>query len=279
MGAGMARALRRGGHEVVVWNRTRAKAEPLADDGISVAESVGEAVQGADVVMTMLFDADATLSVREELMAALGDDAVWLQAGTVGPDSQRQIAEGAKGRMLDAPVVGTKKPAEEGKLVALVSGPAALVDNARLVLDAISAKTIVVGDEIGSASSLKLVCNAWIAVLTTGTAQSIGFAERLGVDPALFLQVIGGGPADSPYAQLKGQAMVEGEYATSFAVDGLAKDLALMEDAARRAHFPDELFAAVRDLFERASAEGHGKEDIAAVRFVFNDPEIGRGAG
>src|SRR6478672_9246360 len=92
MGAGMARSLRRAGHDVVAWNRTAAKAEPLAKDGIEVAESVTEAVTGAGAVITMLFDADATLAIADDLLAALGPDAVWIQSGTVGPDGAHRIA-------------------------------------------------------------------------------------------------------------------------------------------------------------------------------------------
>ncbi len=93
MGAGMARSLRTQGHEVVAWNRTRAKAEPLADAGIEIADSVRQAADGADAVITMLFDTDATLAVSDELVGALAADAVWIQSGTVGPDGIARIAE------------------------------------------------------------------------------------------------------------------------------------------------------------------------------------------
>src|SRR5579875_1745345 len=128
MGAGMARSMKRSGLDVVVWNRTRERAEPLADDGITVADSVADAVTGADVVLTMLFDADAVLSVCGDITGALGTDSVWLQSSTVGPQGMRRIADAAAGTpLLDAPMVGTKEPAEQGKLVALVSGPSELI--------------------------------------------------------------------------------------------------------------------------------------------------------
>ena len=271
MGAGMARALRRGGHDVVVWNRTIEKAEPLRDDGIEVAASVADAVNGAQAVLTMLFDADTTLGVADDLLGALGDDAVWIQAGTVGVEGIRRIAERAGREILDAPVLGTKKPAEDGKLVVLVSGAESLITAAQPVFDAIGGRTIVVSERVGDASALKLVCNSWIGTITAGTAQSITFARSLGVDPALFLQAIEGGPADSAYAQLKGKAIIAEDYSTSFAVDGVIKDLGLMLEAAGSAGFPDDLIATVRGLFERASARGHGEDDMAAVRFAFRD--------
>lgn len=269
MGAGMARSLARAGHDVTVWNRTSEKAQAVAGEGITAAESVTDAVTGCDAVITMLFDTDATLAVADDIVGALGADSVWIQAGTVGPDGARRIAEAGTGSMLDAPVLGTKKPAEDGKLVVLVSGPDTLIDAAKPVFDAIGSKTIVAGSEIGMASALKLVCNAWIGVITAGTAQSLAFASALGVDPQLFLDAISGQATDSPYAQLKGKAILAGEYAPSFAVDGVVKDVGLMVEAAGSVGFPADLLEAVRAVFQRASDAGHGGEDMAAVRFAF----------
>ncbi len=272
MGAGMARSVRAAGHDVAVWNRTRAKAEPLAADGITVADSVADAVRGADAVITMLYDADATLSVGAELVAALGDSAVWIQSGTVGPAGVRRIASAAGRDILDAPVLGTKKPAEEGRLVVLVSGSKQLAARVEPVFDAIGSRTVVAGDEIGDASALKLACNAWVGLITAGTAQSLALAAALGVDPALFLAAIEGTPTDSPYAQLKGKAMLAGDWTPSFALDGAIKDLSLMLDAAGSVGFPGELLAAVRAQFERAAQAGHGADDMAAVRAGFPPP-------
>ncbi|MGI9155825.1 MAG: NAD(P)-dependent oxidoreductase [Marmoricola sp.] len=143
MGAGMARSLAREGHEVVVWNRSPEKAKALVGDGITAADTVGEAVTDSDVVLTMLFDTDAVLDVAEEVTAALAPDAVWVQSSTVGPDGVRRIATVAGDRLLDAPMVGTKKPAEDGALVVLVSGPEDLVATAQPVLDAVGSKTVV----------------------------------------------------------------------------------------------------------------------------------------
>jgi 3-hydroxyisobutyrate dehydrogenase len=268
MGAGMARTLRREGHDVTAWNRTRSKAEPLSGNGIEVAESVTEAVTDAEAAITILFDAEAVVSVTDELTGALGDG-VWLQSATVGPDGIARIAERAgAANLLDAPVVGTKKPAEEGLLVPLVSGPRRLVERVQPVFDAIGSKTVYVGDRVGLASGLKLACNAWIASLTAATAQSLALAAALGVDPQLFLDTISGGPTDTPYAQLKGTAMLKGDYAPSFAVDGLAKDVQLMLDSA--GPMQADLLQTLLTLYGRASDRGHGGDDIAAVRTAFD---------
>lgn len=270
MGAGMARSMRRAGLDVIAWNRTREKAEPLAEDGVEIADSVAQAVESAEVTVTMLFDADAVLSVTDDITANLGLDGVWLQSATVGIDGIQRIAEAAGGApIVDAPMLGTKQPAEEGKLVPLVSGPAELVDKAQPVLDAVGTRTVRAGDEIGKASSLKLACNAWILSITAAVAQSVALAERLGVEGAKFLEAIGGGPSDTPYAQLKGKMMLQGEFPASFGLDGGRKDLGLIQDAAKAAGVHSAVLDAVLSVFDRASDAGHGEDDLAAVYTAF----------
>lgn len=270
MGAGMARSMARAGLAVAAWNRTADRVRDLAADGVEAAKTVGEAVHGADAVITMLFDADSVLDVSDELTEALGDEAVWLQCSTVGPDGMARIAARAgTATLLDAPVLGTKQPAEQGSLVPLVSGPPTAIESARPVLDAIGARTVVVGTEIGDASALKLACNAWVLSITAATAQSLALATALGVDPGLFLQAIEGGGADSPYAHIKGKAMLAGEFPAAFSLDGGRKDLGLISAAARAAGVPSDLLDGVQSLFDAASRAGHGADDLAAVITAF----------
>ncbi|HEU5266199.1 MAG TPA: NAD(P)-dependent oxidoreductase [Jatrophihabitans sp.] len=272
MGAGMARSMRRAGLQVSAWNRTRARAEPLTGDGVTVADSVPDAVRGADAVVTMLFDTDSVLSVVAELTGALDPGAVWLQSATVGPDGIARVAAaaGAAVNLLDAPVLGTKQPAEAGRLVPLVSGPAELIERARPVLDAIGTKTVVAGPQLGAGSALKLACNAWIGSITAACAQSLALARELGLDPALFLTAIDGGPVNSPYAQLKGAAMLRRDFTPAFHIDGARKDLGLIQQAAQASGLPTGLLAAVRAVFDDTAARGYGGGDLAAVYAAFD---------
>jgi 3-hydroxyisobutyrate dehydrogenase len=274
MGAAMARSLAREGHDVAVWNRTPARAEAVAGHGISAYPDLAEAVAGADVVFTMLYDADSVLDVAAGLVAALGPDAVWAQSTTVGPEGMARIAEAAgaaSGRLLDAPVLGTKQPAETGNLTVLVSGPATARERAEPALDAVGARTLVVGEEVGAASALKLVCNSWVASINAATAQALGLAEALGLDPRLFLEGIEGGAADSAYAQVKGAIMVDRSWEEpSFALDSVRKDVGLMVDSADAAGFPDDLLTTLLALYDRAAERGHGAADMAAVRAGFD---------
>lgn len=267
MGAGMARSLVRAGHAVTVWNRTAARAEPLAADGATVAGSPAEAVAGAEVVVLMLFDTGAVLSVLD---AAAGSDAVWLQASTIGPEGTDAVVAAAPGlRLVDAPVLGTKGPAEQGTLVALLSGDAALIEAARPAIEGYSARSVYAGPVVGAASALKLVCNAWIATQTAAIGQSLALAEGLGLDPALFLDAVRGGATDSAYLHAKAEIIAKGEYPPSFSLDGALKDVELILAAARGVQVADDVLAGLAATYRRASGAGHGAEDMSAVYTAF----------
>ena len=272
MGAGMARSLLRAGLEVAVWNRSADKAAPLADDGASVCATPVDAVRGADAVVTMLYDVDSVLDVVGGVVAEIGH-AVWVQSATIGLDGIRRVAAFAEEhglRVLDAPVLGTRKPAEDGDLVVLVSGSPTLRDSAQPVFDAIGSRTMWVGDDLGDASALKLAANAWVASITAATAQSVALARALGLDPQLFLDAIAGAPVDSRYAHVKGAAMIAGTYEpAAFAVDGVAKDVALIQGAAAAAGVDTRLLEALAELYGDASRAGFGAADMGAVYVAF----------
>lgn len=272
MGIGMAHSLLRAGIEVSAWNRSVAKARPLAADGATVVEDVRSAVEGADIVLTMLFDAAAVLEVGERIADAVATDAVWIQSSTIGLDGTARVAKLAADhglRLVDAPMLGTKQPAEQGKLVALASGDPALREPVAPALAAMTAKTVWAGDEVGRGTALKLVCNAWIGSITAAVAQSLALAGGLGLDPQLFLEAIGGGQSDTPYAQLKGATMLTGEFPAQFALDGLLKDVTLIRTAVEGAGLDATLITAVQSAYQKASDAGHGADDIAAVYTAF----------
>jgi 3-hydroxyisobutyrate dehydrogenase len=268
MGAGMARSLARAGLQVTVWNRDGEKARPLAADGITVAEKPADAVRGASVVLTMLFDVESVIAVMNDALAAFDDGAVWVQTSTVGIEGTAALVELARERgvgFVDAPVLGTRQPAEDGKLTVLAAGLSDLRDVVAPAFDAIGARTVWVGEEPGDAHRLKLVCNAWVLSVVAGTAQSIALAGDLGLDPQLFLDAIGGGALDSPYTQLKGKAMMAGDYPAAFALGSAVKDAALIADALRGAGTDARLMTVLHALFADAAEAGHTQKDMAAV--------------
>ena len=267
MGAGMAASIARAGLPLRVWNRSREKAEPLAGVGALVADSPAEAVEGADLVLTMLFDADAVAATMEQARASLAPGAVWVQQSTVGVEGSDRLVALARDlgiAYVDAPVLGTRKPAEDGALVVLASGPQDVRERVTPVFDAIGSRTLWLG-AAGEASRLKLAANAWVITLVEGIAESLALTRSLGLDPHLFLQAVAGGAMDAPYVQLKGTAMIEGDFAPSFSIDGAAKDGDLIVAAARGAGVELAVVEAARDHLARARAAGHGGQDVSAT--------------
>ncbi|WP_219635240.1 NAD(P)-dependent oxidoreductase [Nocardioides ungokensis] len=266
MGAGMARNIAAAGLSLRVWNRTPARAEPLADVA-EVVSTVAEAVQGADIVLTMLFDADSVAETMEEARGHLAADAVWLQQSTVGlagTDRLAELADDLEVAFVDAPVLGTKKPAEDGALVVLASAPESVRDRVAPVLDAIGSRTLWVG-EAGAGSRLKLAANAWVFTVVEGVAESLALTRELGLDPRLFLEAVRGGALDAPYVQLKGGAMLDGSFDPAFALDGALKDAGLIIEAGKAAGLDLGVLPGIRAHFARAVDAGHGDLDMAAT--------------
>ena len=270
MGAGMARNLLAAGMEVRVWNRTREKAEPLADDGAKVVDSPDQAAEGADFVLTMLPEADTVAeAVTGEVspLSVLAEDGVWIQTSTVGEEGSDRLAEVAAEyavTYVDAPVLGTKEPAEQGQLIVLASGPEEVREQCQPVFDAIGSNVLWVGPT-GAGSRLKLVTNSWIVGLLGVLAETISLARAVGVDPARFLEAIEGGPLGAPYAQMKGQMMIDEEFPTSFSVDLAQKDADLVLEAARAHDLHLPVAEAINARFKEAIDEGYGQEDMAAI--------------
>jgi 3-hydroxyisobutyrate dehydrogenase len=261
MGAGMVRSLRRAGLPVRVWNRDGAKARALADVGAEAFDSPAEAAAGAAVVLTMLLDAETVVDAVRRAAPAPGT--VWLQCATVGLDGvDRAIALAQElGLVLvDSPVLGSRKPAEEGALVMLASGPEEARDRLAPVLDAVGRKTLWLGGA-GAGSRLKLVCNAWVFSLLAGVAQSVALARGLGLDQRDFFSAIEGGHLDTPYAHVKGAAMAGGDYQVSFSLAGALKDNRLIREALASAAVSDRLTAGVLETMEAAA----DRVDPAAV--------------
>jgi 3-hydroxyisobutyrate dehydrogenase len=273
MGAPMARNLLRNGFPVRVWNRTRSKAEPLAADGATVVETPAEAVEGAEIVLTMLSDGAAVADAITAAAPGLRENALWLQSSTVGLTaigSLEKLAQQHGLVLVDAPVLGTKQPAEQGSLVVLAAGPRDVGERAQPVFDAIGQRTVWVGDsaESGAASRLKLVLNSWVLAVTNAVGEAVGLAEALGVDPALITETLSGGALDLPYLHMKAGAILRGDYTPSFTVRGAEKDARLIDEAARHAGVRLDVAQAVGERLRRAIELSHGDEDMAAAYFA-----------
>ncbi|WP_027587514.1 NAD(P)-dependent oxidoreductase [Acidipropionibacterium thoenii] len=269
MGAAMATRLADTDLKVTVWNRSPKRTEPFRNGPARVADSAARAVEGADAVLTMVFDAVALDEVMATALPAMSKGAIWMQSSTIGPEAAGQQAEKAARagvRYVDAPMLGTKGPAEQGTFKALVAGDPEVIQQLEPVLDAVASATLRVGEAAPAASALKVAMNTWIATITAGIGQAMTVAQRLGVDPALVLDALEGTGVDSPYAHIKGKAILADDFTPSFDVAGLLKDLRLA--SSQTDGISPELLDALEALYARA-AENDGGQDIAAVWKAF----------
>ncbi|MER5215154.1 NAD(P)-dependent oxidoreductase [Streptomyces sp. NPDC002838] len=277
MGAAMARNLTRAGHTVRAWNRTRDKAEPLAADDIEITDTPAQAVQGADVVLTMLYDGPAALGVMREASPALRSGAAWVQSTTAGIEAIGELADFAREHGLvffDAPVLGTRQPAEAGQLLVLAAGPSEHRGAVVPVLDAVGARTVWTGEDgaAGSATRLKLVANSWVIAATNAAGEVLALAKALGVDPQSFFDAIAGGPLDMGYLRAKAGLVLNDQLSPAqFGVSTAAKDARLIVEAGERYGVRLDVAAASAERLERAAAQGHGDEDMAAAYFASFD--------
>jgi 3-hydroxyisobutyrate dehydrogenase len=242
---------------------------PLADDGVLVSDSPLEAVAEADVLITLLTDGPPV----EDVIAGHGTadaaraGSTWIQSSTVGLSATERLAALADEHGLvfvDAPVLGTREPAEKGELLVFASGPEAARPVCEPIFDAIGKATRWVG-EAGAGQRFKLVVNTWLLAAVEGAAETISLAQSLDLDPADILEAVSGGPLDMPYLQSKGTLMIERDFDPSFKAALAEKDARLVLEAAERSDLELPLVEAVREAFVRAVELGHGDEDMAAV--------------
>jgi 3-hydroxyisobutyrate dehydrogenase len=276
MGLPMTHNLARVGFIMRAWNRSPEKAQPLVGDGVQLCSTPAEAVRGATVIITMLSDADAVLDVMEGddgALATSADRAIWLQMSTIGIEGTERCEELAGQQRLqfvDAPVLGTKGPAEQGELVVLASGLDELCERLAPVFDVVGKRTLWVG-EAGAGTRLKIAVNTWILSVVEGAAETLALAEGMGLDPSLVLEAVGGGPLDLPYLQMKGKAMIERSFEPAFKLALAAKDARLVQDAADTYDVDLPLVTAIAARLEEGVAE-HGAKDMSAT-FLTSAPD------
>src|SRR5260370_27743285 len=200
LGNGMAAGALRAGTPTIVWNPRIEAARDLAELGAQVAETAADAARQAAVVVTMVTDADAVISVARDqgMLAALAPGAIWAQMSTIGVAGTDRVAALAGSArpdvmLLDAPVSGSKDPAERGQLTIFASGPGAARARVAPLFDALGQRTIWVG-ETGTGTRLKLVSNTWLAFAAEAVASSVALADRLGLDTGTGVGALRGGP-------------------------------------------------------------------------------------
>jgi 3-hydroxyisobutyrate dehydrogenase len=270
MGSAMARNMARAGLPVRAWNRTHAKAASLAGDGVQVVDSPAEAARGAGIVVTMLADAGAVIAAFEDALPgidpAADPHAIWLQMSTIGEAATQRcenLANSSGVGFVDAPVLGTREPAEHGELVVLESGPEEARPRVQPVFDAVGHRVIRAG-QAGAGTRLKIVVNSWVLSVVEAGAETIALAEGLGIDPDLFFKTIEGSALDLPYLRTKGSAIAARDFRPSFRLALAAKDATLVAESALVHGLDLPLFDTIAERLLDGALE-HGDEDFSAT--------------
>jgi 3-hydroxyisobutyrate dehydrogenase len=279
MGHGMAASALRAGIPAIVWNRRVEATRDLAEQGADVAETAAEAVRRAAIVVTMVTDADAVISIARDqgMLAALAPGAIWAQMSTIGVAGIDRVAdlvtrERSDVILLDAPVSGSKEPAERGQLTIFASGPDQARARVTPLFDAIGTHTIWVGDT-GAGTRLKLVNNTWLAFAAESVAASLALARRLGLHTETVAQALRPGPLVSSWQTAKLQRIADGEFSAQFALSLALKDVRLALEAAGDERLPT--LACLATEWQGAVDQGLGGQDLTVITRML-EQEAGR---
>jgi 3-hydroxyisobutyrate dehydrogenase/glyoxylate/succinic semialdehyde reductase len=265
--------------DLIVYNRTADKAQPLVDAGARLRESPEDAARDADVVVTMLTSPDVVAQVasgEKGFLGTLRQGALWIDCSTVNPSFSRTMHAFAGGRgvrFVDAPVLGTTTPAETGELLVLAGGTEADVAEAEPIFAAVGRKTVHVG-EVGKGASMKMVTNFLLGHALEGFSEAAHLGEALGIDRDLLFDTILGGPTTAPFLDGKRANFENRTYPVQFPLELAHKDLHLAAQTAYEAGVALPSGAAVKEVFAMATRAGLGKEDVSAIyELLAREPE------
>jgi 3-hydroxyisobutyrate dehydrogenase len=269
MGHGMATSALRAGIPMIVWNRRPEATRDLAEQGADVADSAADAARRAKVVVTMVTDADAVVSIARDqgMLAALAPGAIWVQMSTIGVAGIERVAALVNAdrpdvTLLDAPVSGSKDPAEQGQLTIFASGPEEVRPRVNALFDALGQRTVWVG-AVGAGTRLKLVANTWLAFGAEAVAASVALGRWLGLKTETVVDGLGSGPLVSPWQAAKLPRIAMDDYTAQFALSLALKDVYL----ALQAVGDDQLVAldGLAREWQRIVDDGFGDQDVTVV--------------
>ena len=272
MGHGMAASALRAGIPTIVWNRSPAPTRDLAEHGAEVAESAADAARHAAIAITMVTDTDAVISIARDqgMLAALAPGAIWAQMATIGVAGTERVAAMIRAErpdvtLLDAPVSGSREPAEQGQLTIFASGPEQARPRVAALFDALGQRTIWVG-AVGAGSRVKLVNNTLVAFAAEAVANAAALAGRLGLRGEQVIEALGGSPLVSPWQAAKLQRIATGEFSAQFGLSLALKDVRLALQAAD----DDRLvtLGCLAEEWQQAVDAGLGDQDLTVVTRV-----------
>lgn len=267
MGHAFATNLANNHFTIRVWNRSAQKGEDLVQKGATLAQTPAQAVEESEAVILMLANAEITLEIMQQVLSSLADNAIVVQMGTIGVDATQQLYSLLKEKrpdvgFIDAPVSGTKKPAEMAKIAILASGDSDLQKTIEPVFAAISQAIHWLG-EAGAGSAMKLVVNSWLIGLMQSLAESHCLAKQLGFSPETLWSVLEGGPLAAPYVKTKLEMMSQGTYDPQMQLKWALKDAKLAAQTSGPNQMP--ALQGIIDLWQSAVDAGLGNKDLSVI--------------
>ena len=271
MGSRMAANLQRKGHELFVYNRTKEKARPLIARGAAWADTPADVARKSSIIFTMLARPDAVAETallgKHGFLSNLPKNALWIDCSTVNPSFSKLMAQEAqerKVRFLDAPVAGSKDPAEHGQLVFFVGGDEADVYEAKPLLDAMGKAVIHIGKH-GMGSSMKLVNNLILAQAMVAFSEAVLLGESLGVCRETLYHTLLNSPAAAPFLATKKSKLQNGNYEPDFPLQWMHKDLQLIAETAYENDIALPAGNMVKEIYALAKKSGLGEQDFSSV--------------
>lgn len=276
MGQAMAANLLQAGLEVSVWNRTAEKCEPLIKDGARYGASPAEVVANSDITFAMVSDPPAARELcfgKQGALEGITSGKGYIDVSTVDPHTPTEISHAIHekgGLFLEAPVSGSKKPAEDGALVFLCAGDKSLYQDAMPALEVMGKKSFYLG-EVGKGAKMKLVINMVMGTMMTAFGEGVSLGEKAGLNVGDILSVLEQGVIANQMFRLKGPLMAEGRFPTAFPLKHMQKDMRLalmMGDENAQALFSG---AAANGLYLKALSKGCDDDDFSAVLQVIKE--------
>lgn len=270
MGSLMAENLLKKGNQLIVYNRTKEKAAQLVARGAVLAESAAKVAEGAPVVLTMLSDPTAVADValgKDGLLDHMQKGALWIDCSTVNPSFSRKMAGECVTRalrFLDAPVAGSKTPAEQGQLVFFVGGEESVFESVRPLLEAMGKAIFHIGGH-GMGSAMKMVNNLLLGGAMSAFCEATVLGEALGIPGGRLFDILLASPLAAPYLTLKRSMFESGNFEAHFPLKYMHKDLQLASDTAYECGVAMPSSNATKELFALAAHYGLREEDFAAV--------------
>lgn len=270
MGSPMAANLVKAGFDVTVWNRTPDKCAPLVSLGARQGESPRQVAESCDITFAMLADPAAAHAVcfgPEGVLEGIGDGRGYIDMSTVDDTTSCAIAAAivkVGGRFLEAPVSGTKKPAEDGTLIILTAGEQSLYDEAAAALDKLGKLRLYLG-AVGQGARMKLVVNMIMGGMMTAFCEGMALGQKGGLDGSQILAVLEAGALANPMFMGKGPLLLQGDFPTSFPLKHMQKDLRLAISLGDELGQPLHSAATANETFKQACVAGHSEEDFSAV--------------